>query len=83
MQALHNVVLSGKSGFRTRFALRPKQRTCMLGDASREHSGASVKKSITGRTETKMNISIKETHYLSMCYNLGIRNRRGTLLAEL
>lgn len=55
---------------------------CMLRHASREHSGASMK-SITSGTDTMMNISIQERHYLSLCYNLGIRNIRGILLPEL
>lgn len=50
----------------------------MFRHASQEHSGASVKKSITGGTQRMMSISIK-----GRCYHLGIRNARGTLLVDL
>lgn len=69
--------------FRTGLALRPKLRTCKFGHTSREHSGASMKKSTVGQTERETSIAIKERHSLRMCYHLGIRNTRGTLLALL
>lgn len=55
----------------------------MFRHASQEHSGVSVKKSITGSTQRMMSISIKERYHLGRCYHLGIRNARGPLLVDL
>ena len=68
-----SVVLSGKGCFRSRLALRPKPKTCKFRLASRELSRASVKRSITDGMEKMMSISIKERHYLSLCYHLEIK----------
>lgn len=71
--------------FRTRLALRPKIRTCKFRHASREYSGASVKKkkSPSQVEQRLMSIFIKERHHLSKRYHLEMKNTRETLLGRL